>query len=144
MENGLTQEPKTASEVFREAYTYYLAMGMSWDLYWEGHSWLVKNYREAHKIKEREINRNAWMNGLYVMQALQSGIPVVLTGMLKNSIDLPKYPSSPIEFEKKTEEEVKIDKEEKQMQLQVAQMHAMMLAINSKFQKKEEAEASEK
>ena len=138
MESGLTKKPKTASEVFREAYSYYLSIGMPWDLYWEGPSWLVRSYRDAHKVKEKEINRNAWLNGFYVMQALQTGIPVVLAGMLKQHVDLPKFPDEPIKFEHKTEKEVKVEQEDKQMQLQVAKMHEMMMAINATFQRKQE------
>lgn len=75
-----------------------------------------------------------------MMQALQSGIPVVLTGMTKGTVELPKYPNKPIDFETgKTEKEKAEEKEEKQMQLQVAKMHEMMLAINSTFQRKQEA-----
>ena len=45
-----------------------------------------------------------------------------------------------IDFETgKTEKEKAEEKEEKQMQLQVAKMHEMMLAINSTFQRKQEA-----
>ena len=41
-----------------------------------------------------------------MMQALQSGIPVVLTGMTKGTVELPKYPNKPIDFETdKTEKE---------------------------------------
>ena len=121
------------SDAFREAFPAYLAMGMSYAEYWEQESWLVKSYREAHRIREDEINYSAWLHGLYVLQAMNSGVPVVLTGILKQKADLPSFPSRPIDF---TEMDKK-EKEEKQMQLQIAKMQEMAEQFNKTFGRKQ-------
>ena len=109
-------------------------MGMTYDLYWEGESWLVKSYREAHRIKRNEINYSAWLHGLYVLQATNSGIPVVLNGIAKSKIDLPPFPEKPIDFD----EEKSKKQEEKQIQLQIARMQEMAEQFNRTFNRKHE------
>ena len=93
MESGV--KPKTTGEIFIEAFPRYLAMGMSYAEYWEKESWLVKSYREAQKSKNNDINYIAWLHGVYVLDALHNGVPVVLNGIAKSHIDLPKYPEKP-------------------------------------------------
>ena len=76
-------KPKTATEIFQEAFPIYLAMGMSYREFWEMESWLVRSYRKAHEIRQEENNYNAWLNGLYTLQALNVGVPVVVKGFAK-------------------------------------------------------------
>ena len=122
------------SDVFREAFPIYLAMGMTYELFWEMESWLVRSYREAYRIKRDEINYSAWLNGLYVLQATNSGIPVVLNGIAKSRMELPSFPEKPIDFEGKH----KKAQEEKQMKLQIAKMREMAEQFNMTFSKKQE------
>ena len=131
MEGSLTPR-KTASDYFREAFPLYLATGMSYEEFWEKESWLVKSYREAQKIKRDEINYSAWLHGIYVLDALHTGIPVVLNGIAKSRIELPKYPETPLDLMEKNKEE----QEKKQMELQKAKMHAMVEAFNATFRRK--------
>ena len=120
---------KTTSEIFHEAFPIYLAMGMTYEQFWEKESWLVKSYREAYRIKQDEINHSAWLNGLYMLRALQSGIPVYLNGIVKSKIDLPEYPNKPLEFGETNKEK----QEEKQMELQIAKMREMAEQFNKTF-----------
>ena len=131
MEGNLT-ERKTASELFQIAFPMYLAIGMSYEEFWEKESWLVKSYREAQKLKFKDVNYSAWLNGVYVLQALQTGIPVVLTGMLKEHVKLPEYAHAPIDFDEKSKEE----QEKKQMEAQMAKMKEMAERFNATFKKK--------
>ena len=142
MESDLNEkkEPVKASKVFREVFPMYLAIGMTRKEFWEKESWLVKSYRKAHKIKNDEVNYSAWLHGVYVLQALQSGVPVVLNGIAKERIDLPSFPEKPIDFEKKTKEE----REAKQMELQKAKMQEMADRFNAVFRKKQEAKKNQK
>ena len=134
MEGSLT--PKTASELFQEAFPVYLSMGMTYNEFFYKESWLVKSFRKAYRIRQDEINHSAWLQGLYIVQALNSGVPVVLNGMMKQVKDLPNYPSKPIEFSDKSEKKV----EEDRMKLQVAKMKEMMEQFNSTFARKQKNE----
>jgi hypothetical protein len=115
----------------------YIAIGMTYEQFWEKESWLVKSYREAQKIKNKESNYFAWLNGVYVLQALQSGVPVMLTGIVKEKIKLPEFPKTPIDFDASSKEE----QEKKQMELQKARMKEMAERFNAAFMKRQEAKA---
>ena len=80
------------------------------------------------------MNHSAWLQGLYILKALQSGVPVVLNGVAKSKIDLPEFPMKPIAFS----EEDKKKQEQNQMELQVARMKAMAEQFNATFAKKQD------
>ena len=48
----------------------YLTYGMSVDEFWHGNVWLAESYRKAHEIKLQEMNNQAWLQGLYVYNAV--------------------------------------------------------------------------
>lgn len=95
-------------------------------------SCLVKSYRKAYEIRQDEMNHNAWLNGLYVLQALNVGVPVVVKGFAKHTTETPDYPNKPIEFWGKAKE----SHEEKQMELQKAKMREMVEQFNRTFKRK--------
>ena len=118
----------------------YLAIGMTYEQFWEKESWLVKSYREAQKIRSRDVNYSAWLNGVYILQALQSGIPVILNGIVKQPVTLPNYPEKPIDLDQKSKEE----QEKKQIELQRAKMREMAETFNAAFMRRQEAKAEKK
>lgn len=111
-------------------------MGMTYNEFFYKESWLVKSYRKAYRIKQDEINYSAWLHGLYTIQALNSGVPVTLNGIMKQVKDLPNYPNKPIDFGENDKKKA----EEKRMELQVAKMREMMEQFNSTFAKKQKKE----
>lgn len=111
----------------------YLASGMTYEEFWEKESWLVVSYREAEKIRKEEKNYFAWLGGIYTLQALQTGIPVVLTGIVKQSVKLPEFPERPIDFAKSNEEE----RERKKMEVNRAKMQAIAEQFNATFRRKQ-------
>lgn len=132
------QEKKTYSKIsdyFHEAFPMYLAIGMTYEQFWEQESWLVKSFRKANQIRLDEINYSAWLHGVYVLNALQTGIPVVLNGIAKERIQLPDFPNKPIDFTEKS----KAEQEKKQMELQRAHMQAIAEQFNATFRKKRQA-----
>lgn len=56
---------------------YYLAMGMSYDEYWNGDIDLIKIYRSKSKIENERTNYNAWLHGRYVYDALVAVAPAL-------------------------------------------------------------------
>lgn len=75
---GSVGEPSTKSytEIFNEAFPYYLSIGMSYELYWYGEPNLVKAFREADEMRVDRMNYEAWLQGLYVYQAVGALYPV--------------------------------------------------------------------
>ena len=75
---GSVGKPSTKSytEIFNEAFPYYLSIGMSYELYWHGEPNLVKAYREANELRVDRMNYEAWLQGLYVYQAVGALYPV--------------------------------------------------------------------
>jgi hypothetical protein len=98
-----TQE-RTYSESFEESFPFYLAIGMSSAEYWSGDPSLVRYYRKAYRIKQEEINNNAWLQGMYIYDAVSTALHNALRG--KNS-QAKTYAKQPYNFENKhkTEEE---------------------------------------
>ena len=42
--------------------------------YWDGDNDFPKQYREAEKLRQERINYEAWLHGLYVYDAIMSGL----------------------------------------------------------------------
>jgi hypothetical protein len=102
-----TQE-RTYSESFEESFPFYLAIGMSSAEYWSGDPSLVRYYRKAYKIKQEEINNNAWLQGLYIYDAVSTAVHNALRG--KNS-KAREYAKQPYNFENKEKSEFEKAKE---------------------------------
>lgn len=102
-------------EIMDRACPDYLAMGMTYDEYWNGDPEAAIFYRKAHALKRKETNYTLWLQGLYIYEAIGDLSPV-LNGFVKNPKPAP-YPKEPYaltqeEFEeRKKREEIERDKE---------------------------------
>jgi hypothetical protein len=103
-----TTQGKTYTKVFEESFPFYLAIGMSSAEYWSGDPSLVRYYRKAYKIKQEEINNNAWLQGLYIYDAVSTAVHNALRG--KNS-KAREYAKQPYNFENKEKSEFEKAKE---------------------------------
>lgn len=102
-----TQE-KTNSEIFDECFPFYLAIGMSYAEYWTGDSSLVRYYRKAYQIKQDEINNNAWLQGMYIYDAVSTALHNALRG--KNT-RVREYAKQPYDFKHREKTEAEKAKE---------------------------------
>lgn len=64
------QRKETNTETFQRLYPYYMAIGMSYDEYWNDEAILVKYYRQAYLYKTKQRNQELWLQGLYTYYAL--------------------------------------------------------------------------
>ena len=101
-------EEKTHTEIFEENFPLYLAIGMSSAEYWEGDPSLTRYYRKAYKIKQDEFNNNAWLQGLYIYDAVSTALHNALRG--KNT-KAREYAKKPYNFENKEKSEYEKAKE---------------------------------
>ena len=102
---------KTNTEVFEECFPFYLAIGMSYAEYWEGDPELVQYYRKAYHIKQEEINNNAWLQGMYIYDAVSTALHNALRGMGKSKPPARDYAKQPYEFKNKVKTEAEKAKE---------------------------------
>ena len=75
-----------------------MAMGMTYDDYWNGDPWMCRAYRKAYEIKKDEFNANAWLQGFYNFVAVQTAVGNAFRDKGKRPH---KYLEKPIEFHKK-------------------------------------------
>lgn len=70
-------------------------MGMPVDEYWNGSPIMAKMYRKAWELQQRENNRNMWLQGLYIYEALCDVSPV-LHAFAKRGTKPREYLNEPI------------------------------------------------
>lgn len=88
---------------------YYLAIGMPYDLFWNGEPELTKVYRKAHEFRTEQRNQEMWVQGIYVLRAFQNVIEKFGQAMSgKSGGKVTEYPQEPLPF---TENERKAAKE---------------------------------
>lgn len=131
----LTAEPteiKTHTQVFEECFPFYLAIGMTYENYWAGDPSLARYYRKAYKIKQEEINNTAWLQGLYIYDAVSTALHNGLRGMGKNKTPPQNYAKKPYEFNKKEKTEAEKAKEVEMEQQKATAWMENFVRINQK------------
>ena len=128
----------TASELYHKAFPHYLAMGMTWEQFWEQDSSLVKDYREAKQIRLDEANYIAWLHGLYIYEALCNASPL-FRSFSKSGTRAGPYPEKPHEF--KREEHLTEEQEnERKEKAGMAYMERMTAQFNQSFFRRQKAQ----
>lgn len=103
-----------------------MAIGMTYEQYWYGDPLMVRDFYKAWKIRQQQINEQAWLNGVYFMKALEA---TVGNAMRKQGSQAIEYPSKPLELYKQEEtEEQKFLREEDEATFARAYMENMVLA----------------
>lgn len=141
--------PTPFGDTFDEALPQYLAMGMPYDLYWDGEFGTKRAFRKAYEIRlEREqriADQNNWYMGQYIISALKT-TPLLVAGLnVRQGAQLPGYAEKPF-FEmadKQKKEDVRKKKEENQQKLAMAMFQAMSAEFNKNFKKKEHVKATD-
>ena len=121
------------TEQFYEAFPYYLAMGMTYELFWEQDCELVKYYRKADKLRQERENRKAWLQGGYFYEAMVDVAPV-LHAFAKKGAKPEPYRNTPFQMVENRKE--KRDAEQKSDARAKAYMETFALSFNRNFQKK--------
>lgn len=113
-ELGLTPEPPRAqklSDVFREVFPYYLALGMTYDQFYRDDVALAVAYRKADEIRRRRDNERLWLQGAYIYEALLDASPIFNPYAKRGTKPLPyreePYPLSQAEAEEREEQKAK-------------------------------------
>ena len=79
--------------------------------YWTGDPSLVQYYRKAYRIKQDEINNVAWLQGVYIYDAISTALHNALRGFDKHKPPAKEYAKQPYELNGKVKTEAEKDKE---------------------------------
>lgn len=108
---------------------------MTADEFWNASPLLAKAYREAHKLTQRQRNEFAWLQGLYICNAVGVAVGGTFGGKGKKK---PEYMKEPVDLGLETEAE-KRGKAERERQKIIASLTAWKKAWD-----KEKAKSGEK
>lgn len=111
-----------------------MAIGMSYDEYWNGDCTLTRVYQKIHDIKKKEQNHYLWLQGMYIYDALIRVAPILQAFAKKGTKPEPypeePYPLSMQEIREREERKAR----ERYLKMQ-ARMRANMQSINKSFKK---------
>ena len=129
-------EPFPMTAKFLECLPYYMAIGMTPVGYWDCACDDVIIYRKAHEIKVAEQNQFAWLQGLYVYDAISCLVPVLHAFADRNCKPLP-YPAEPYPLTAVQVKERKEAEARKKYEDMKQETIRRMERINARFKQKE-------
>lgn len=145
-ENPTQTGPQSYGDIFDRLLPEYMAIGMTYDEYWDGEFGTKRAARKAFEIRIKNeqmmADRQNWYMGQYLMFVLRA-TPLLVGGLnVKATTRLPEYPEKPFyeQYEEQKKEEVRKKKEEEQAKLAMAMMHAMFNKFNKRFEERKAAE----
>lgn len=105
-----------------------MAMGMTYDQFWEGEPGIVVAYREANAIRQKRRNQELWLEGIYMMNALGATVGNMFSKGQKN-----QYPAEPLPLTEAEQQERKEREQKARMERIKAAFTAKALAVNTKL-----------
>lgn len=127
--------------MFDEALPEYLAIGMPYDVYWDGEFGTKRAFRKAYQARirnEQQIaDQNNWYMGQYVAMAVQS-VSLFVAGFNTKGANIPEYPDKPFleKVKEREKEEARKQHEEDQQRLAMAMFQAMATKFNRNKEQK--------
>lgn len=123
----------TYSEKFHEVFPHYLAIGMTYEQFWDMDCTLVVAYRKAEEIRNMKRNQELWLQGMYFYEALCDVAPILRAFAKKGTKPL-QYPSEPYSLTNKEQERREAKRERQVFNKGLEMMKAFMGAHNKKFE----------
>lgn len=74
LDEKLSTEDKTYTEIFKEALPFYISIGMNVDQFYNEDVTLATIYRKAYDIKNERDNSRLWLQGLYIYDAINTSL----------------------------------------------------------------------
>ena len=108
-------------ELFEKHLPYYMAIGMSYDDYWNGDATLTRVYQKIHRLHQQEKNHELWLQGMYIYEALCKVAPIFRSFAKKGTKPAPyssaPYPLSMNEAEDRKRKEERLKYQTKQQKV---------------------------
>ena len=120
----MTPEPLSCTEIFDRDCPYFLAIGMTYEQYWYDDPLIVRAFAKADKIKRQQHDFNAWLQGRYIIDAIDCTIG---NAFRKSGSEAARYPEKPYLLEEleMTQSELKKEKEKQELLFAEAYMNRM-------------------
>lgn len=122
----------TYSEQFREAFPYYLAIGMTEEQYWDRDPQLAKYFRKAEEMRNEKRNQELWLQGMYIYEALCDVAPILHSFAKKGTKPRP-YAEAPYPLNTKDKERNEEAKAKREHEKAKRYMEAFMASNNRRF-----------
>ena len=126
--------PLTYTQQFKEAFPYYLSIGMSYEEFWYGDVMLTKDYQKAQELRDERKNQELWIQGMYIYEAL-CAVSAVIPRLSKRPVKPGPYAERPypLKAEKKRNAEEIAKREMEKMK---RKMDIFATKTNAKFARK--------
>lgn len=124
----------TFTEVFDEVFPEYLAMGMSYELFWLQDVTLARAYRRASTIRRDRHNFEMWIQGKYIYDAVGALAPILRAAMGKGRAKAEAYVKEPYPLDAKQAREK--HEKERQARLQAFMEQLKVEAATKEARKK--------
>ena len=112
------------TEIMEEQCPIYMAMGMSYDEYWNGELERAKFYRETFKLKKKQDNEKLWLQGAYIYNALQDIYP--LFNAWAEGVEVKPYMEFPLPLDAEEQKSQEIAKAKEDMERTRAYMETKL------------------
>ena len=103
-----------------------MAIGMTYDQFWNDDPKLVVMYRRADEIRKHRMNEELWLSGIYMREAIASTVGNMFSKGNKHN-----YPAEPHPITKSEVEERKEREQKKRMEKIKAAFTARALKVNA-------------
>ena len=121
---------------FEKACPFYMVYGMTYDQFWDGDVSAHKMFRRAAKLRKKQVNEDAWLQGAYIYEALCAS----------SSLFRGMKPSRPSTYRDKPYdifEEDKKRREEEEQRARYEKMREKVAAFAKAFNEKRNSKESE-
>ena len=108
---------------------------MTEEQYWDKDCMLVKYYREAEEMRREKFNQEAWLQGMYIYDAIMRLSPILHAFAKKGTKPQP-YVDSPYPISQAGMEEAKTRKEKAVADHGKRFMEAFMVKNNQRFEER--------
>ena len=88
-------EQITFAEMLTRLCPHYMAMGMTYDQFWNTNTRAHKAYRDAYELRQKNDEWDRWRRGAYVYDAILRLSPVLRASFGKGKVEPIKYPDEP-------------------------------------------------
>ncbi len=116
----------------------YMAMGMTYEQFWDGEATMAKSFRKADEIRRKRRNEELWLEGIYTAEALRSTVGNMFSKGQKH-----QYPAEPLPLTAAEQRERREREEKARMERMKAAFIAKALQVNTKLGGKPNDECGE-
>ena len=127
--------PFPYTDIFYKQFSYYLSIGMTEEQYWDKDCLLVKYYREAEELRNEKLNQQAWLQGMYIYDAINRVAPI-LHAFAKKGTKAKPYVEQAYPISKRSAQEAKENEEKVKAQKGIRFMEAYMVQNNKRFKER--------